>query len=99
MEHFDYKDLLQQTNSILKGNVLESCDIEEYTYINRERRKLQWLCECKNGHHFDYRNRVRYSTSDKKHAPCQGKCPRCGSPQISMWSKQLYPIRFNFIGG
>ena len=73
------------------------CD-EDEEYYNKEKQALKWLCQCKNGHHFDYRNRIRYPADDKTHAPCQGKCPECGSREISMWSQMLYPIRWNFIG-
>ena len=99
MDYYDYKNLIQQANALLKDSPPESVEVEEQNeYLNKERKKLKWLCECNNGHHFDYRNRVRYPAEDKTHAPCQGKCPICGSGLISMWSEMLYPIRFNFIG-
>ena len=101
MDYEDYRYLLEQADRILDdGCFYEDDEIEkEAQYLNEERKALKWLCECSNGHHFDYRNRTRYPESDKTHAPCQGKCPICGSSQISMWSKMLYPIRWNFIGG
>lgn len=97
MDYIDYKNLIAETERIL-GNS-SGTEIDDEEYLNKERKKLKYLCECKNGHHFDYRDRIRYPTEDKTHAPCQGKCPECGSSQISMWSKMLYPIRWNFIGG
>lgn len=53
----------------------------------------KFVCQCKGGHLFDYRKRIRYD--DDFHSPCQGKCPICGSSQ---WSNIYYPIKWNFIG-
>ena len=97
MEYLDYKELLRETEDLLNRDDLSEDTNDEY--LNRERQKLKWLCECSNGHHFDYRDRIKYPAEDKTHAPCQGMCPVCGSRQISMWSFMLYPRRFNYIGG
>ena len=99
MDYIDYKSLLKETDGQLSNNSSYNIEVADQEYLNKEREKLKYLCECSNGHHFDYRKRIRYPTEDKTHAPCQGKCPICGDSQISMWSKKLYPIRFNFIGG
>lgn len=60
---------------------------------------LKFLCRCKNGHYFDFRKRVLYPPDDKHHAPCQGKCPICGNPQLSMIDENRYPVPWNYIGG
>lgn len=99
MDYIDYKNLLKETNRILNNSSYNAEIEDQEEYLNSERKKLKYLCECNKGHHFDYRQRIKYPTEDKTHAPCQGKCPECGSSQISMWSKMLYPIRWNFIGG
>lgn len=110
MDHInDYRHLLQETDKLsglrnfydtdnAEIAYPESTDPTEDEYLNEERQRLKWLCQCNNGHHFDYRDRVRYPESDKTHAPCQGMCPECGSGQISMWSFMLYPRRFNYLG-
>lgn len=109
MDCMDCRHLIQETDRLLGLRNSEDTDnariaypeiadpIED-EYLNEERRKLKWLCQCNNGHQFDYRERVRYPQSDKTHAPCQGKCPVCGSGQISMWSLMFYPVRWNYIG-
>lgn len=96
MDYIDYKNLLRETDRILNNSSYDAEIRDQEDYLNKERKKLKWLCECKNGHHFDYRDRIRYPADDKTHAPCQGKCPECGSGEISMWSKMLYPIRWNY---
>lgn len=112
MDYVDYTFLQEETEMFLGENrrnkrnpkniqaeIGSEDNYEDEWYYNRERQALKWLCQCKNNHHFDYRDRVRYPVEDKKHAPCQGKCPVCGDGRISMWSKMLYPIRFNYLGG
>ena len=76
----------------------ESAEGESETKRYKEyHTKIKYLCQCKNGHLFDYRERVRYSDSDKHHASCEGRCPICNCASISMVSQSLYPIKFNFI--
>lgn len=59
--------------------------------------KFQFVCQCKRGHIFDYRNRTLYTS--KHFAPCQGKCPECGSTFSFIGSgTNVYPIHFNFTG-
>ena len=66
--------------------------------------QLKRQCQCINGHLFDYRDRIRISGEDEKYyAPCQGRCPRCGTTEFSFTyqgraDKILYPIKWNFIG-
>lgn len=95
MDYIDYRCLIGKPNSFLPDNYY-NFNTRKDGYLNKERRKLKFLCECKNGHHFDYRKRIKYPAEDKTHAPSQGKCPKCGSSFISMWSQMLYPTRFNF---
>lgn len=102
MGYLDYKQLIEKADLLLENDTQSGNKMiinEDEWYLNKEQQALRWLCQCKNGHHFDYRNRVRYPVKDKTHAPCQGMCPECGSGSISMWSQKLYPTRFNFIGG
>lgn len=109
MDYADYRHLQENADMLLgvssrrlsKSIEAETGDEHYYEdgwYYNKERQALKWLCQCKNGHHFDYRDRIRYPADDKTYAPCQGKCPECGSGEISMWSKMLYPIRWNYVG-
>ncbi len=59
--------------------------------------KQQYVCQCKRGHVFDYRERAKYDS--EHYAPCQGKCPVCGSPFTFIGSGvNVYPIKFNFTG-
>lgn len=67
---------------------------------NSHRRKRygesSFLCQCDNGHLFDYRDRVKYTDKYAKwYAPCQGKCPRCGSEEFSFIGTgiNIYPIK------
>ena len=36
-------------------------------------------CRCRNGHIFNYADRIRFDKNDMGFAPCQGKCPYCGN--------------------
>lgn len=57
-----------------------------------------YLCQCKGGHVFDYRERIRYPNDMYSgFAPCQGMCPICGSGSFS-FIDSLYPIKYNFLG-
>ena len=58
----------------------------------------RYVCQCKHGHTFDYRNRELHSPENKHYAPCQGKCPICGCEQFSFVNQSMYPIKWNFIG-
>ena len=108
MDYADYRHLQENADMLLGvSSQRSSKSIEaeigdehlyEEEYYNKERQALKWLCQCKNGHHFDYRDRIRYPIDNKTHAPCQGKCPECGSGEISMWSQMLYSIRWSYIG-
>ena len=109
MDYADYRHLQENADMLLgvssrrlsksiEAEIGDEHYYEDEWYYNKERQALKWLCQCKNGHHFDYRNRTRYPADDKTHAPCQGKCPECGSREISMWSQMLYPIRWNYVG-
>lgn len=109
MDYADYRHLQENADMLLgvssrrssksiEAEIGDEYLYEDEWYYNKERQALKWLCQCKNGHHFDYRDRIRYPADDKTHAPCQGKCPECGSGEISMWSKMLYPIRWNYVG-
>ncbi len=67
---------------------------------NPERRKRvnesSYLCQCYNGHLFDYRDRVKYEGIYKQwYAPCQGKCPVCGTGEFSFIGTgiNVYPIK------
>lgn len=57
-------------------------------------------CQCKNGHVFDYRKRIRYPTDDEYLAPCQGRCPVCRTTEFTFMGtgKDIYPVRWNFLG-
>ena len=59
---------------------------------------MRFMCQCKNGHIFDYRNRELYPPENLHYAPCQGKCPVCGSPHFTFVSQTFYPIKWNFVG-
>ena len=62
--------------------------------------KLRFMCQCKRGHIFDYRKRIRYPDSDKYHSPCQGMCPYCGESRFSFLGngEHINPVKFNFLG-
>lgn len=38
---------------------------------------IKFVCQCQNGHIFDYRGRKRLD--ETYYAPCEGRCPFCGS--------------------
>ena len=56
--------------------------------------KMKFLCQCKSGHIFDYRERIKYPEDDY-HYSGQGKCPYCGNPH---WYNVYHPIKFNYVG-
>lgn len=58
--------------------------------------RMKYLCQCKRGHMFDFRERTLYPPEDKHHAPCQGKCPTCGCEEFSLVDDKRYPIKWNF---
>ena len=60
--------------------------------------RMRFLCQCKNGHMFDYRERELYPPENRHYAPCQGKCPVCGCSEFSAVSTTYYPIQWNFLG-
>lgn len=70
----------------------------EYTQKKKKpinSKKMCFLCQCKSGHVFDYRNRERYSKDN--YAPCQGRCPYCGDSFTFIGSgSNIYPIKWNF---
>ena len=78
----------------------ESCNdlkqIDKKEKKKQKRIKYRFLCQCKRGHVFDYRQRIRFEIDNEHFAPCQGKCPECGDTD---WSFVMgyYPIKFNFI--
>ena len=59
---------------------------------------MRFMCQCKKGHIFDYRNRELYPPENKHYAPCQGKCPVCGCSQFSFVDEKTYPIKWKFLG-
>lgn len=69
-------------------------------YCEKTRRKssdqIRFICQCKFGHVFDYRERIRFPVNDTHYAPCQGKCPSCGATEFSFIGSSLYPIKMNF---
>lgn len=73
-------------------------------YVKKEKpikkNRFRFLCQCKTGHVFDYRERERYSMDNPHFAPCQGKCPICGCSEFSFIgnSASIYPIKMNFTG-
>lgn len=60
--------------------------------------QMKFLCQCKFGHVFDYRERIRFPIENVHYAPCQGKCPYCGTTIFSFIGTALYPIKMNFTG-
>ena len=60
--------------------------------------KMKFLCQCRFGHVFDYRNRIKFPVDDMYYAPCQGKCPVCDITEFSFIGASLYPIKMNFTG-
>lgn len=73
-------------------------------YIKKPKKKetnserMRWLCQCKRGHMFDYRERELYPPENKHYAPCQGKCPVCGCSEFSLVDDKRYPIKWKFLG-
>ena len=70
-------------------------------YIESAKRRdssfdIRFVCQCKHGHIFDYRDRELYKPEDRYHAPCQGKCPVCGCTEFSFYDDRTYPIKWNF---
>lgn len=65
-----------------------------------KKKKYQFLCQCKRGHVFDYREREKYPEDNPYYAPCQGKCPICGCSEFSFIGNgaNVYPIKMNFTG-
>ena len=56
--------------------------------------KMRYMCRCKRGHTFDYRERKKFPPNDKHYAPCQGMCPYCGNSVFTFIGKgnNVYPI-------
>lgn len=50
------------------------------TYIS-----MRDLCYCCNGHSFNYVDRIRMTKEEIKrgYAPCQGRCPHCGTTEFT----------------
>lgn len=96
MDYMDHRSLIKEADLLLENKSYEHTSEAPYKY---DESLLKWLCVCGNRHHFDYRNRILYPLNDRTHAPCQGKCPICGSGRISFWSKMVFPIRWNYMGG
>ena len=92
------------TNVNNKSNMTVEEFVERYPeYITKPKIKdtyegLRYVCQCKHGHIFDYRNRELYPSENKHYAPCQGKCPVCGCGQFSLINQSMYPIKWNFVG-
>lgn len=61
-------------------------------------KEMSFLCQCKNGHIFDYRKRIKYKKEDVGFAPCQGRCPYCKSRDFTFIGNgiNVYPIKFNY---
>lgn len=59
---------------------------------------MKFICQCKFGHVFDYRDRIRFPMDDVHYAPCQGECPICGTIGFYFIGASLYPIKMNFTG-
>ena len=65
-----------------------------------QKSRFKFLCQCKTGHVFDYREREKYPKDNPYFAPCQGKCPICGCNEFSFIGsgENVYPIKMNFTG-
>ena len=63
---------------------------KKYMYTTQ----IAFLCQCKCGHVFDYRKRIKFENS-KHYAPCQGRCPKCLSMNFTFIGsgKNVYPIK------
>lgn len=61
---------------------------------------MSYVCQCKNGHVFDYRKRIKFEIGNPHYAPCQGKCPVCETTEFSFIGTgvNIYPIKWNFTG-
>lgn len=72
----------------------------EYCSKTKENKnnQMKFLCQCRNGDVFDYRNRIKFNIGNNYYAPCQGKCPYCGTTEFTFIGSSLYPIKFNFTG-
>ncbi len=72
-------------------------------YLKHKNRKkisksMQYMCQCENGHVFDFRERKRLPQDDKySYAPFRGRCPECHSMRFSFIGNKVYPIKWNFI--
>ena len=44
--------------------------------------KVKFLCQCRHGHVFDYRERIKFSFDNMYYAQCQGRCPVCGTTEF-----------------
>lgn len=73
----------------------EYCEKPKKKRISND--KIKFLCQCKSGHIFDYRERIKFPQNDKHYAPCQGRCPNCGITNFSFITG-MYPIKMNFLG-
>lgn len=76
---------------------------EHPEYIPKKKTKkkvFEFLCQCKNGHTFDYRERIKYPKDNPHYAPCQGRCPICGCGTFTHVGSgvSVYPIKMNFTG-
>lgn len=71
----------QRTFEEFANQYPEYCGKKDRTKSSR----MKFSCQCKFGHVFDYRDREKFSMDNIYYAPCQGKCPVCGT------------IRFSFI--
>lgn len=62
-------------------------------------KKINFICSCKCGHVFDYRERIRFPKDSPHYAPCQGLCPKCGKMNFTFIGSgaNVYPILFNFV--
>ena len=65
----------------------KSANKKKYSYCS-----MKFMCQCKKGHMFDYRERELYPEENKHYAICQGKCPICGTPHFTFVSPEFYPI-------
>lgn len=70
----------------------------EYKPKKPKSSQMKFLCQCRFGHVFDYRERVKIPMENMYYAPCQGKCPDCGTTSFSAIgnSTNIYPIKWNF---
>lgn len=64
----------------------------EYAPVKR----YEYLCQCENGHLFDYDERVRMEKDG--FAPCQGRCPKCLTATFTFTDTRVRPISYYFLG-